>query len=470
MPGKVAISDGVRGIDYSTFAFWIWHAREFLMRQGVRSGGIAVLELDSLIDCWVFGFALRSLGCTTISVNSLNWLNTLSLRDIGCIVTDASMGPPEDGSYREAFKFIRVPRKSYLDMVAEDIPHPPVIASTAGGHILLTSGTTGTRKKILIGDRHLAPLLKRFALVYGLSERSVVCVFDFLNFTGAGYKVPISVWNLGGTVLICQATGRHNALRADGITGVLFTPRLLFEILNAPGREIPKNERIHAYIAGGPLTRELAAETKAKLTPQLFTAIASTEMGLWTMTRIERDEDLYSHRIHPSAEVQIVDEADQKLPPGRTGAIRIRTPDMSSRYLDDDTASCASFRGGYFYSGDLGMFEADGRLVLQGRSNNVLNVLGQKISAEVIERGIQEELAVDGVCVISQEGGGMDPRFHIVIETRRAIGERELASAFGSWFPGIPQISAHFVDRLPRGDMGKIDRAVLRRHLNSLKG
>lgn len=463
MPGKVAISDGARDIAYSTFAFWIWHAREFLIRQGVRSGGIAVLELGCLIDCWVFGFALRSLGCTTVSVGSLNWVNTLSLRDIGCIVTDASMGPLESGSYLDEFKCIRVPRKSYLGMAAENFPLPPDIAFTDGAHIMLTSGTTGTRKKVLTGDRQLARLVGRRALVYGLSEHSVANVFDFLNFTGLGYKIPSSVWNLGGTVLICQTTGRHNALRAEGITNVYLTPSLLFEILNAPGREIPRNEKMQAYIAGGPLTRELAAEIKAKLTPLLFTAISSTEVGPWAKTRIERDEDLYSHRIHPSAEVQVVDEAGWKLPPGRTGAIRIRTPDMFSRYLDDDAASRASFRGGYFYSGDLGMFEADGRLVLQGRTNNILNVLGQKVSAEVMERAIQEKLAADGVCVFSQEERGMDPRFHVVVETRRTMGERELASAIVPWFRGIPQVKVHVVDRLPRGDMGKIDRAELKR-------
>jgi acyl-coenzyme A synthetase/AMP-(fatty) acid ligase len=463
MPGKVAIRDGARGISYSTFAFWIWHAREFLIRQDVKNGGIVVLELGCLIDGWVFGFALRSLGCTTVSVNSLDWLKTLSLRDIGCIVTDASTSPPEGGSYREAFKFIRVPRRSYLDMTADDFPLPRDIAFADGAHIMLTSGTTGTRKKVLTGDRQIARLVVRRALVHGLSEHSVVNVFDFLNFTGVGYKIPSSVWNLGGTVLICQPNGRHNALRAEGITDFYLTPSLLFEVFNTPGKAIPRNEKMQVYITGGPLTRELAAEIKAKLTPNLVTGISSTEVGPWAMTRIERDEDLYSHRIHPSAKVQVVDEAGRTLPPGRTGAVRIRTPDMSSRYLDDDAASRASFRGGYFYSGDLGMFEANGRLVLQGRANNVLNVVGQKISAEVMEREIQEKLAVDGVCVFSQEETGMDPRFHVVVETLRTMGERELASAIVPWFRGIEKVKVHVVDRLPRGDMGKIDRAVLKR-------
>jgi acyl-coenzyme A synthetase/AMP-(fatty) acid ligase len=109
--------------------------------------------------------------------------------------------------------------------------------------------------------------------------------------------------------------------------------------------------------------------------------------------------------------------------------------------------------------------------VLQGRVNNVINVLGQKVSAEVMELAIQEDLAVDGVCVLSRQNEGMDAEFHIVIQSRRPIEQAELASAIGPWLLGIPQFRVHFVNPLPRTDTGKIDRIALRRQVfASLEG
>lgn len=460
---------GTRAIGYATFANWIGHARAFLAGQGLRSGSTAVLDINCLIDTWVFGFALRSLGITTISVPALHWLERLHLNDIGCIVSAASEQHPALKQVRNEYKYIRIPPQHYLGMGAEDFPAMPVV-SPAAGHILLTSGTTGTSKKILIDHEHLARIVPRRAAVYGISERSIVNVFAFATSSGTAYKVPNCVWSLGGTVVIYQEPSQHEALRVEGITSAHFTPGSLSEILQAPPNEIVRSESMHAYVAGGALPRALAAEAMARLTPHIFVTVASTEVGPWALTRIEREEDLRSHCIHPTAEVQVVDETGRPLPAGRTGAIRIRTPDMAAKYLDDDAASCTNFRDGYFYSGDLGAFEANGRLVLQGRANNVLNVLGRKVGAEVMELAIQERLAAEGVCILSQEGDGMDPRFHIAIEARRTIAQAELASAISPWLPGIPQFQVYFVNPLPRTNTGKIDRMAVKRRLMGEQG
>jgi acyl-CoA synthetase (AMP-forming)/AMP-acid ligase II len=149
------------------------------------------------------------------------------------------------------------------------------------------------------------------------------------------------------------------------------------------------------------------------------------------------------------------------------GTVRIRTADMVRRYLDDEDASRAVFRHGYFYSGDLGTFLPDGRLALNGRVNNVINLLGNKVAAEPIEMALQESLAVDGVCVLSMRSEGPDEEFHVVIESSRPIGKAELASSISSQLRGVPYARVHFLPALPRNDMGKIDRAALRQKLLS---
>jgi fatty-acyl-CoA synthase len=462
-PGKLAISYGTRGISYRCFSFWISHARELLRQQALRSGCLAVLIVDCLVDSWVFGLALRSLGMTTIAVRSLDWLDRLSLHDIGCVVMTTRDRAPSIAPAGSEFKLIQIPRSLYLRNVTEGVPDSLRMASPAGGHILLTSGTTGTSKKVLIDDAHLTRVIPRRAEVYGVSERSIANVFAFAMSTGTAYKMPTCVWSVGGTVVIYQGPDQHKSLLVDGITHAFFTPGTLSELLEVP--DIPRSETMQAFVVGGPLPRALASAARIRLTPHIFACINSTESGPWAVTRIERDEDLRSHCIHPSVEVQVVDEADRPLPVGQTGLVRIRTADIATSYLDDEDASRAAFRQGYFYSGDLGTFQADGRLVLQGRVNNVINVLGIKVGAEVMELAIQERLAVDGVCVLSRQDEGMVAEFHVVIQSRRPVGQAELASAIGPWLPGIPRYRVHFVNPLPRTDTGKIDRAALRQQV-----
>jgi len=225
---------------------------------------------------------------------------------------------------------------------------------------------------------------------------------------------------------------------------------------------------MRAFVGGAALPRALASDARARLTPHLFTYIGSTEAGPWALTRIERDEDVASHSLLPAVDVEVVDENNRLLPAGQTGAVRVRTLDMVTGYLDDEEATRATFRHGYFYPGDLGAFQPDGRLALQGRVDNVINVLGNKRAVEPMELALQESLAVEGVCVLAMQNGA-DEEFHVVIESRRPIDKEKLSSSIGAHLRGVPYARVRYIDALPRNETGKIDRAALRQRLTEEK-
>jgi len=461
-PEKLAIAYGPRKISYREFASWILQAREFLVEQDLRRGSVAVLAVECMVDCWVLTLALQSLGLTTIAVGVAERVNELQLRNIGCIITADRGRLLKIAPAAKGLKRIQIPEYFYLHKPTQELRELPVM-TPGDGHIVLTSGTTGIRKKVLVDSKNLADWLRRRSTIYGISENSIVNIFNFGMWTGIGYKVPLATWHDGGSVVMHQFTDVQPALLIDGITIAVFTPPLLERFLQA--KDIKRSETMRLIVGGAAVPRAMIAAAQARITPHVFVGIGSREAGMWALTLIERDEDSDSHIIEPSVEVQIVDDHDRPLPAGQTGLVRLRSPEMVASYLDDEEASRAVFRHGYFYPGDLGTLRPDGRLVLNGRANNVLNVRGRKIAAEQIELALQESLAVNGVCVLPVRNDGGDEEFDVVIESEKPIDKTKLASSISAQLPGIPYARVQFVRALPRNDTGKIDRAALRQQL-----
>jgi acyl-CoA synthetase (AMP-forming)/AMP-acid ligase II len=148
---------------------------------------------------------------------------------------------------------------------------------------------------------------------------------------------------------------------------------------------------------------------------------------------------------------------------GQSGLLRIRALDGISGYLDDEETTRRFFHDGYFYPGDLGAFQPDGRLVLHGRVTNVVNVLGDKVPAETIETRLRDRLNAEEVCVFSFASEGADEELHVVIQSPRRISREELTAAIRDAVPRFPHAHVHLVGKIPRNDMGKVDRILLKR-------
>ena len=66
------------------------------------------------------------------------------------------------------------------------------------------------------------------------------------------------------------------------------------------------------------------------------------------------------------------------------------------------------------------------------------------------------------MCVLSLQNKLAEEEIHVVVETARPIDQARLAAALGRELPGAPGAHVHFVETLPRNDMGKIQRDVLK--------
>ena len=466
-PGKLAaVQDGKR-YDYGHLARWITRVRNRLQDDGVPATGVAVICVDRNIDAWVAGLALRSLGLTTIVALSADHIEQLGLPRIACIVgMETEKRPVLDArAALRGWRLLKIPAMDEKESASGPLPVSSL--GTPGGHIMITSGTTGSYKKVLRDAAAESSLVPLHADINAINADSVVYASNFGLWSAGGYRWPLITWSMGGTVVFHQNDDLDRPLREHAMTHLFATPSLLSELLGKLPEDFQRTDAMRLMVTAGAMPSALVASARQRLTRQVYSVLASTEALTIAVTPLEDEQDLHWHRIHPARNVQVVDEAHHPLPPGSVGHVRIRVLDGLQGYLHDEAATAMFFRDGWFYPGDMGVLAEDGRLCLHGRMADVVNILGTKMATGKMERLFQDRLGASAVCVLMLLAGEGDEELHVVVETRGSLGREQCEAALSSELRALAGMHVHFdlIDAMPRNAMGKVLRQELRRRL-----
>lgn len=467
-PHKTAVIHN--GVDYSyaRLAQWIDRCRRYLAAEGLGADDVAAIDSDDLLEAWVLLFALRGLGATTVAVPDQGQLGQLRLRRLSCVVASAAQGQkPGASTAPGGWRIVVVPaglREASGDMAPGSSSEAAV---RPGAHIMMTSATTGFHKKVVRDAVTEAKALPLHAEINDITAESLVYVVYFPLFTAGGYRWPLITWSVGGTVVIQQTRELHQPLIDYPLTHVFATPLVLESIIAAAGDAPIRRDEARLLVTGGALTRAQWDQARQRITPRVYSALASTEALTLGVTPIEQADDLQWHRIHPAREVQVVDARHLPLGPGQPGVVRVRIIDGLQGYLDDEAATRAFFRDGYFYPGDLGVLDGNGRLKLLGRSSDVINAGGNKFATGPIEKELQDRLRVEAVCMVSVPDPDGDEMVHLVVQSQRPLDQAEVAAAMREALGPLNQVPVRvvFVGKLPRNEMGKVRRIALRKAL-----
>jgi acyl-coenzyme A synthetase/AMP-(fatty) acid ligase len=213
-------------------------------------------------------------------------------------------------------------------------------------------------------------------------------------------------------------------------------------------------------VGGGTITQAQIDAAKARITPRLVNGIGATECHPITSTPLNTPDDHRWHILMPGTVVELVDDLGRPAPPGQIGQLRVGTQDAPKGYLYDEEATDACFRDGFFYTGDLAVMREDGRIALQGRVTEVINVQGHKISPAPIEDRLREALGVAGVCLLSMQDDHGEEELHLVIEAPQPLEPTIVASALRAELSGFPGVHVRYAP-LPRNANGKVLRQTL---------
>jgi acyl-CoA synthetase (AMP-forming)/AMP-acid ligase II len=201
-----------------------------------------------------------------------------------------------------------------------------------------------------------------------------------------------------------------------------------------------------------------------------YLLFGQTEMS--PVTTFFRPEHQLSHAGAvgtPVANVQvaIMGEVGDLLAQGAEGEIVYRGPHALTEYLDNEAATDAVFEHGWFHSGDIGRFDADGVLWFTDRRKDVIKTGGENVASIEVEKALYAASPdIAEVVVVGLPHERWTEAITAIVVPRpgaAGLSEAGLLASVRSRLDGYKVPKAVIVrSELPRTSTGKIQKNVLR--------
>jgi len=167
-------------------------------------------------------------------------------------------------------------------------------------------------------------------------------------------------------------------------------------------------------------------------------------------------------------EIAIIGEEGNLLPAGTSGEILIRGPSVTRGYEENPQANQAAFVNTWFRTGDRGMLDESGYLFIKGRIKEMINRGGEKISPLEVDEVLLSHPTIQQAVTFAVKDVllGEDVAAAVIVKTGTSVTEREMREFVAgqlAYFK-VPR-NILFLDELPKGPTGKIQRIGLAERL-----
>ena len=463
-PRKAAVIWNDASLSYLSFSNAIQWASGFFEQKQLPVGGTALVLVHDLLNSWIIVLALRTIGLNTILVRSNEDTETLNTNDVACIVTTPAEATLLKNS-NSKLVVIASPAQAAENM--SDLSTVSPSRRPFGGHVLYTSGTTGTYKKVMLSGKFEDRRNHVRAQIYSFNERTIYHGLDFELWTGTAFKTSSAIWHTGGCVVLDERPEKFQNFLSHGVN---FSKLLPWQLRGLIALQRSSSSRpvdgLALSIGGGFLPIDLAEQAARELTGRLGVNYSSTEINSMRLySNFETKGDL--HWLIPTDEkrVQIVDDGGRECPVNQEGELRFLLDEIDCQaYLDDAEANAKVFREGFFYPGDMAVKREDGRVSIRGRITDVVVLKGEKLNTASFEQEIQRNLQAEEVCLFSGLNRRGEDELIIAIQTSRTIFQSELET-IARTFPRFEKVRFSIRAEFPHMPTGrrKINRTLLKK-------
>jgi acyl-CoA synthetase (AMP-forming)/AMP-acid ligase II len=354
---------------------------------------------------------------------------------------------------------------------AVDPPGPDDVAL-----VLHTSGTTSRPKLVPLTHRNLLASARNVAATLALDGGDrCLNVMPLFHIHGlvAGLLAPL---HAGGSVA-CPPSFRAapffawwEELAPTWYTAVPTMHQALLSRAGSAGDTIASRPLRFARSSSAALPPSVLGELEVALHAPVIEAYGMTEaahqMASNPLPPAERKPGAVGLPAGP--EIAILDGEGRSLPAGVVGEVAIRGENVFAGYEGNPEANRLAFVDGWFRTGDEGVLDDEGYLLLRGRLKEIINRAGEKISPREVDEVLLGHPAVRQAVAFSVPDRllGEDVAAAVVLEPGLDSSQAELQRFVAGRLADfkVPR-QIVFLDELPRGATGKVQRIGLAEQL-----
>ena len=339
--------------------------------------------------------------------------------------------------------------------------------------LMYTSGTEAHPKGVLLSSRSLFAQYVSCAIDGRMAHEDVeLHCLPLYHCAQLDCFLSVDLY-LGATSILLRAPDVATILQTieeRGVSKLFCPPTVWIAMLRHPDFDRRDLSSLRKGYYGASIMPVAIVEELVRRLPQmrLWNFYGQTEMA--PVATILQPEDQIrklgsAGRPAINVETRVVDDNDRPVPVGEVGEIVHRGPQVMLGYYQAPDKTTEAFRGGWFHSGDLGRFDADGYLYLVDRKKDMIKSGGENVASREVEEALflhpdVQEAAVFGIpddrwveavtaVVVPRPGAPLDTA-SVMAHCRERLAGYKCPKAI------------HVAESLPKNASGKILKRELR--------
>jgi 2,3-dihydroxybenzoate-AMP ligase len=499
LSGRSAVVAGDRGLTYGELATAVHQAAGRLRQLGIGQSANVVVQLPNDLELLVLVLALIRLGARPILT-----LPALRRHELDHIISTArpvAMAIPKRLRGFDHLDLARDLRRRHsslelLLVVDHDGPdevdlsrvcRPDTVSGEGEGApatadpqdvalFLLSSGTTGPPKLIPRTHADYGCAIRTSAGISGLCETSVyLALMPATHSFVFGHPGMLGALASGGRVVFGAYDDPDRAfalLERERATHCALVPALVAQWLSRAAKKgAEKLASLEVLQVGGAKLNAAAAADVQRVLGCRVQQVYGMSEGLLNFTRLDDPDEVcfetQGRPASPGDETRIVGDTGDPVAPGEVGELVTRGPYTVAGYYGDPEANARSFTpDGFYRTGDLVRLHPSGNFVVEGRTKDVINRGGEKISADEVEALALQHPSISDAAAVAMP----HPRYgeavclFVVLREGETLELRDVRSFFDSH--GLAPFKLprrlEVVESLPAVGIGKVNKVALR--------
>jgi malonyl-CoA/methylmalonyl-CoA synthetase len=335
--------------------------------------------------------------------------------------------------------------------------------------ILYTSGTTGRSKGAMLTHKNLSSNAETLHRTWGFTESDVLLhCLPLFHVHGLFVALNTILLN-GGKMIFYRRFDASSAISAmKRATVFMGVPTYYTRLLADPNFDAKCCEHMRLFVSGSaPLLPETFAAFKLRTGHTILERYGMTETGMITSNPLhgERRGGTVGFAL-AGVEVRVAHDDGSIAKPGDIGHIQLKGPNVLAGYWQMPEKTAEEFTSdGFFNTGDMGTFSADGYLSIVGRSKDLVISGGYNVYPKEIELMLDkiDGVAESAVIGIPHSDFGEAVAAVLVPKPHATLEEAQIISTLKKQLANFKVPKRVFVvQELPRNAMGKVQKNVLR--------